>query len=98
MFEASEEVPAAGTPARRPSCPPPATAPVMDNELIHGARPPRSRYMRREGDEPLKGYRLVAPLGIGGFGEVWKCRAPGGVLKAMKIVPLSGGGQEEHSQ
>src|SRR5262249_20922293 len=40
----------------------------------------------RPGDEPIPGYRLLEPLGAGGFGEVWKCEAPGGLLKAIKFV------------
>jgi serine/threonine protein kinase len=38
------------------------------------------------GDEPLPGYRLISQLGKGGFGEVWKCLAPGGLAKAVKFV------------
>ncbi len=47
---------------------------------------PDRPYLRSVGDEPLPGYRLVAPLGQGGFGEVWKCVAPGGLSKAIKFV------------
>ena len=45
--------------------------------------------------EPIPGYRLIERIGGGGFGEVWKCEAPGGLHKAIKFVfgelPGSGG-------
>jgi len=47
---------------------------------------------RLAGEEPIPGYVLVEPLGRGGFGEVWKCVAPGGLHKAVKFVP--GGGDQ----
>jgi hypothetical protein len=36
--------------------------------------------------EPIPGYQLIERLGGGGFGEVWKASAPGGLLKAIKFV------------
>src|SRR5262249_36595784 len=60
-------------------------------------REPRTRYarssgsimggvIREPGSEPLPGYVLIEPRGRGGFGEVWKCEAPGGLTKAIKFV------------
>src|SRR5262245_16258747 len=43
-------------------------------------------FAREPDAEPIAGYRLIEPLGSGGFGEVWKCLAPGGIYKAIKFV------------
>ena len=43
-------------------------------------------FQRELGGEPIPGYRLIERLGGGGFGEVWKLEAPGGILKAIKFV------------
>lgn len=36
--------------------------------------------------EPIPGYVLRERIGAGGYGEVWKADAPGGLAKAIKLV------------
>ena len=36
--------------------------------------------------EPIPGYRIHERIGAGGYGEVWKADAPGGIAKAIKVV------------
>ena len=37
-------------------------------------------------DQNILGYRIQSRIGEGGFGEVWRATAPGGLPKAVKIV------------
>lgn len=47
---------------------------------------PLAAYPYKPGDLILPGYRLVKQLGKGGFGEVWKATAPGGMSVAIKVI------------
>ncbi|NUQ65861.1 MAG: protein kinase, partial [Pirellulales bacterium] len=38
------------------------------------------------GSELISGYRLQERIGVGGYGEVWSAIAPGGMVKAVKIL------------
>lgn len=43
-------------------------------------------WLREADAEPIPGFRLIAPLGSGGFGEVWKCSGPNKSFKAIKFL------------
>jgi serine/threonine protein kinase len=42
-----------------------------------------------------KGYKMISPLGHGGFGGIWRAEGPGGVEVAIKISPHHAGTQRE---
>src|SRR5262249_17864202 len=50
------------------------------------SRKPKMAVRIENQAEPIPGYKLIERIGGGGFGEVWKAEAPGGLHKAIKFV------------
>jgi formylglycine-generating enzyme required for sulfatase activity len=72
-----------------------AQAPPTAGPAPHA--PPQPPVALQPGAEPVPGYRLVAFLGKGSFGEVWRAEGPGGVPLALKFIPLQAASAEVRS-
>lgn len=75
-----------------------AAADIIATAAVPSMLPLRpSTFPYHPGDVILPGYRLTKRLGSGGFGEVWRAEAPGGMGVAIKILANLGrreGGRE----
>jgi formylglycine-generating enzyme required for sulfatase activity len=74
------DVSAPHPPAPRPT---PAPAPPKAPEPLEGIPATFSKNLVLP---QIGGFTLIERIGRGGFAEVWKAKAPGGVLKAIKII------------